>query len=168
MSRADISVKETGGLNAPPTDRWVVASGTTDAIKAGEPAKQSSETARHSVILLADADLTIATDLPMTGIAVTDSTETASASGYSDQYVPLPGIKWEIKAVTSTLVDTQSEIDALKGYLYIIDLTDSVFTMDLATSTATAAFLMVGGDPERATVHFRIRPDACAFGRASV
>ena len=107
-------------------------------------------------------------DQPMTGIAAHDSTETASASGYSDQYVPLPDIKWEVKAKSSTAVDTQSEIDALLGVLYLIDLTSSVFTIDTAVSAGTAAFLMVGGDPNRSTVWFRIRPDACAFGRASV
>src|SRR3990167_4427312 len=113
MSRADISIRETGGRNSIPTDRWVIGSGTTLAIKAGEPAKMSAADAKYSAILLADADLTIATDQPMTGIAAHDSTETASASGYSDQYVPLPDIKWEVKAKSSTAVDTQSEIDAL-------------------------------------------------------
>lgn len=168
MTRADISIKETGGVNSVPTDRWVVASGSTDAVKAGEPAKMSADTARYSVILLADADLTIATDQPMTGIASNDSTETSSASGYSEQYVPLPNIKWEIKAKSSANADSQSEIDALLGELYLIDLTSSVFTIDTTGTAATAAFLIVGGDPERSTVHFRIRPDACAFGRASV
>ena len=168
MSRNDINPKGSGGVNSLPIDRWVVGAGTTDAIKAGEPAKISAVNARHAAILLVDADLTIATDQPMTGVASNDSTETSSASGFSDQYVPLPNVKWEIKARTAANVNTQAEIDVLIGYLYIIDLTSSVFTMDLATSAGTAAFLMVGGDPERSTVWFRIRPDACAFGRAHV
>jgi hypothetical protein len=168
MSRADIAIKETGGRNAVPTDRWVVAAGGTLLVKAGEPAKLSAALAKNQVILLEDADLTIATDQPMSGIAAEDSTETASASGYSDQYVPLPDVKWEIKAKTAASVDTQSEIDALFGYLYLIDLTSSVFTIDTAVSASTAAFLIVGGDANRSTVHFRIRPDACAFGRAMV
>ena len=168
MSRADISIKETGGRNSVPTDRWVVASGQTTLIDAGEPGKMSAATARNTSILLVDADLTIATDQPMTGIAAIDSTETSTASGYSDQYVPLPDIKWEIKAKTSTTADTQSEVDALIGTLYLIDLTSSVFTIDTAGTAETAAFLCVGGDANRSTIHFRIRPDACAFGRASV
>jgi len=168
MSRADISFRETGGRNSIPTDRWVIGSGTTLAIKAFEPAKMSAANAKYSAILLEDADLTIATDQPMTGIAAHDSNETASASGYSDQYVPLPDVQWEIKAKSSAAVDTQSEIDLLRGELYLIDLTSSVFTIDTAVSAGTAAFLMVGGDPNRSTVWFRIRPDACAFGRASV
>lgn len=167
MSRADISIKETGGRNSVPTDRWIVASGTPIGIKAEEPCKQNA-TSSEVTRLLEDADLTIATDQPMTGIAAADSTETASATGYSDQYVPLPDIKWEIKAKSSTAVDTQSEVDALVGELTLIDLTSSVFTIDTTGTAATAAFLIVGGDPNRSTVHFRIRPDACSFGRAAV
>ena len=168
MARNDITIKETGGRNSVPTDRWVVASGQTLLIKAGEPAKQNA-TADENVILLADADLTIATDQPMSGVAAADSTETAAAAGYSDQYVPLPDIKWEMKEKTASLANTQAKIDALLGSLFLIDLTSSVFTMDSASATAsTAAFLIVGGDPNRSTFHFRIRPDACSYGRASV
>ena len=167
MARSDINIKETGGRNSVPTDRWVVASGQTLKIKAGEPAKQNA-TSDENVILLVDADLTIATDQPMTGVAATDSTDTVAASGYSDQYVPFADIKWEIKAKSSTAVDSQSEIDALIGELTLIDLTSSVFTIDTTGTAATAAFLIVGGDPNRSTVHFRIRPDACSYGRAAV
>lgn len=168
MSRADITIKETGGRNSVPTDRWVVASGQTLLIKAGEPAKQNA-VGDENVILLVDADLTIATDQPMSGIAVADSTETASAAGYSDQYVPLSDVKWEIKAKTASLANTVALVDALVGSLYVIDLTSSAFTMDTAAgNTSTNAFLIVGGDPNRSTVWFRIRPDACSFGRATV
>lgn len=170
MARADINPKTSGGLNSIPTDRWGVGISATagSAILAGEPAKISEASFRNAAVALVDADLTVATDQPMTGIAANDSTETTSADGFSDQYVPLSGISWEILSVTAALVDTQAEIDALIGYLYIIDLTSSVYTMDLATSAGTAAFLMVGGDPERSTVWFRIRPDACAFGSAHI
>jgi len=168
LSKADISIKQTGGRNSVPTDRWIVASGQTTLIDAGEPAKESSSIARNQSILLEDADLTIATDQPMTGIAVTDSNETASADGYSDQYVPLPDVMWEIKAKSADAANTQSKIDALIGNLYLIDLTSSKFTIDTAGTAETAAFLCVGGDPNRSTIWFRIRPDACAFGRASV
>ena len=167
MSRADINPKETGGRNSIPVDRWVVAAGTPIGIKAGEPCKQNA-TSSEVTRLLEDADLTIATDQPMTGIAAADSSETASASGYSDQYVPLADIKWEIKTKTSAETNTQAKIDALKGELTLIDLTSSVFTIDTTGTAATAAFLIVGGDPDRSTVHFRIRPDACSYGRAAV
>src|SRR3990167_1314535 len=100
MSRADISVKESGGRNSIPTDRWIVRAGTPVTIKAGEPAKQNLQATGsvEEVILLVDADLTIDTDASMVGVAAIDSTESASASGYVDTYLPLPDIKWEIKA----------------------------------------------------------------------
>ncbi len=167
MSRNDITPKESGGRNSIPIDRWIVASGQTDLIDAGEPAKTNDD--EGEVILLVDADLTLGTDKLMTGIAANDSTETATASGYSDQYVPLPDIKWEIKAKTSTTADTQSEIDALTGHMVIIDLTSSVFTMDAGASTGSNnAFVLLGGDPTRATVHFRIRADASHLARGTV
>lgn len=171
MARNDITIKETGGRNSVPTDRWIVAAGTPILIKAGEPAKQKTVGSNlpQQSILLEDADLTIATDTALTGIAATDSTETAAATGYSDQYVPLPDIKWEIKAKSAAAADTQAEIDLLIGKLFIIDLASAVFTMDTAGATTnTNAFLIVGGDPNRSTVWFRIRPDATSFGRASV
>ena len=168
MSRHDITVKETGGRNSLPTDRWVVALGTPPTIKAGEPCKQNAA-GDENVILLVDADFTVDTDNPMAGIAVIDSNEVAAAAGYVDCYVPLPDIKWEIKAKTAANADTQAEIDALIGCYEIIDLTSSVFTMDTTgTQVVTGAFLTVGGDPNRSTIWFRIRPAACAFGRAKI
>ena len=152
-----------------PTDRWVVAAqASIPLIKAGEPCKQSAN-ADENVVLLGDADLVIATSQPMAGIAAKDSTETAAAAGYVSVYVPLPDIKWEIKALSAAAANTKAEIDALMGQLEVIDLTTAKFTMDTAAGSAsTAAFLIVGGDPERSTVFFRIRSDACSFGRASV
>lgn len=168
MSKADISIRETGGLNYIPTDRWVVATGTTGTIEAGEPCKQNAS-ADENVVVLADEDLTIATDQPMAGMSATDSTETTSAAGYVNLYVPLPSIKWEIKADVAASADTQAEIDAFIGNLLLIDVTTSKFTMSLTDGNSqTAAFSITGGNPSRSTVFFRIRPDACSFGRATV
>ena len=170
MTRNDIIIKETGGLNYVPTSRWITAAGALTLIKAGEPAKQCSATTGYMTsILLADADFTIATDKLMTGIGATDSTDVVGTAGISNQYELLPNIKWEIKAKTATNVDTQAEIDQLSGYAYLIDLATTVFTMDMAGATAAAnAFVVEGGDPSRSTVWFRIRPDATIFGGASV
>lgn len=166
--RADISVKETGGRNSLPTDRWLTAAGQIALIKAGEPAKQNAA-GGEAIILLEDADMTIDTDNPMAGIAAIDSSDTVAAAGYVDCYVPLPDIKWEIKAKSAAAADTQAEIDALVGCYEIIDLTGGVFTMDTTGLQVVAgAFLTVGGDPNRSTIWFRIRPAACAFGRAKI
>ena len=167
MSLADVGIRGTGGLNAPPTDRWVVASGQTDLVEAGEPTKQNAA-GDENVILLVDADLTVATDQPMAGVSVANSTETASAAGYVDVYTPGMWLLYEILALTTATADTQSEIDALIGDAYIIDLTSSAFTMDTAAPAATGAFIITGGDPDVSSVFFRIRLDAVRFGRAEV
>jgi hypothetical protein len=167
LARGDIEIKDRGGLNSVPTDRWVTAAGTPSLIKAGEPGKTPS--LQNQSILLVDADLTIGTDKPMTGVAAKDSTEVAAATGYSVQYVPLATVKWEMKAKTSTTADTQSEIDLLIGGLQVMDLTAAVFTFDAAAATAAAnAFMVAGGDPKRATIWFRIRQSAAAIDRDSL
>src|SRR3990167_5775309 len=96
MALADIGLKGTGGLNAPPTDRWVTASGgTPPVIAAGEPCKQNAA-GDENVILLVDADLTIGTDQPMAGVSVNGSSETASAAGYVDVFTPGKWLLYEI------------------------------------------------------------------------
>lgn len=168
MSRADVSIRETGGLLAPPTDRYTVDAGTPITVKAGEPTKLGG-TAATNVILLVDGDLTIATDQPFTGVAVIDSTETASAAGYVDCYTPLVNLLYEIKAKTASLANTQALVDAFIGEAQVMDLTSSVFTMDTAGGNASAnAFKITGGDPNRSTVWFRVRSDGSMFGRAEV
>lgn len=168
MSLADIGLKETGGLNAPPTDRWEVAAGTPPTIEPGEPCKQGA-TGDEAIILLVDADLTIGTDQPFVGIAVTTSSEVAATAGFVDVYTPLMNLLYEIRELTSTLADTQTEIDDLRGGAYVMDLTSNAFTMDSAAGAgANNAFIITGGDPDRSTYHFRVRTDATVFGRAQV
>lgn len=168
MSRADIWLRETGGLNAPPTDRWVVAAGTPPTIRAGEPAKQNAA-GDENVILLVDADLTIGTDQPMAGVAVVDSNEVSGTAGYVDVHTPCMNLLYEILALTASAADAQSEIDGFIGSAMVIDLTSSAFRMDTAAGNAAAnAFIITGGDIGISSVWFRIRSDATRFGRAQV
>lgn len=168
MARNDIRIVDAGGRNTVPVYTWVVSSGTPVTVKAGEPTKVAS-TSANSVILLEDADLTIATDQPFTGVAAKDSTESATANGTVDLYIPLPGVIYEVAAKSAAAADSASEITALQGKYYAIDLTSSTFTMDTAAGDAAAnAFLIVGGNPKTSTVYFMVRSDATVFGRARV
>lgn len=154
----DITIARTAGGNVP-TYRWQTEAAATD-ITAGQPVKLKAAGSPY-VIPLADADLTIGTDTAMVGIAAGDSTHTATADGYIDVYVPLPGVVYEVKAKTATSVDTQAEIDALVGDRKVIDLTSGTYTMDEAAADgANNAFYIVGGDPDRQTLEFIIRADA--------
>lgn len=167
MARNDIRIHQSP-YSVVPTYNWVVAAGTPVTVKAGEPTKVTS-TSSNAVILLVDADLTIATDQPFTGVAAKDSTETAAATGLVELYKPLDGIEYEMAAKSSTAADSASEILALQGAYYVMDLTSSTFTMDTAAGDAAAnAFLIVGGDPAINSVWFMIRSDATVFGRARV
>lgn len=170
MSRADINIKETGGRNSVPVDRIQTNSGALTLIKAGELAKISVaiSNANHA-ILCVDADFTIGTDKNLLGVAAADSTDTVAATGYVDIYFPCSDVKYEIKAKTAANADTQAEIDAFFGWAYLLDVTSSDMTLDMAGATAAAnAFVVVGGDPNRSTVWFRIRPDATPYGRDAV
>lgn len=167
MSRNDITIIDTGGHNCVPVLRWLVDDRTTSSanqILAGEPTKQGAA-ASQFVIPCVDGDLTIGTDQPFTGIAAADSTETTSADGYVDLYVPLPGVVYEIKALSAAAANTQSEIDAMRGENQVLDLTSGAFTMDTAAGgSANNAFTIVGGDPLKSTVWFTVRIDATYLG----
>lgn len=147
---------------------WQVASGTANSIKAGEPTKQSGTAAVYAA-LLADADGVIGTMQPLIGVGAKLSTDTATADGSVDLALFLPGMIWETQAKSSTAADTQSEINAMVGDLYIVDVTTGKFTMDTANGTvSTAPFLIVGGNPDTSSVWFMTRSDGTIFGRATV
>lgn len=163
MSRNDIRIVDIGGYNVAPTRKFLTEAAAT-AILQGEPVKFKALGSRY-VIPLADADGVIGTMTPIVGVAASDSTQTASADGFVEVYLPLPGIVYEIKAKSTTAADTQSEIDALTLDRAIIDLTSSAYTLDATgTDVATAPFVIVGGNPDRNSLYFTIRAGATFLG----
>lgn len=166
MSRSDIKIVRTAGGNVP-TYKWQTEAGATD-ILAGEPVKLKAAGSPY-VIPLADGDNTIGTDTSIVGIAASDSDHTASADGSIMVYVPLPGVVYEAKAKTSTTADTQAEIDAMVGDRKVFDLTSGVYTVDAAAADAAAnGIIIVGGDPERATLEFIIRANGTILGDSTI
>src|SRR5688572_2843454 len=103
MAKNDIKVVSTGV----PTYTWQTEAAAT-AIYAGEPVKIKAAGSPYA-IPLADADLTLGTDVEFLGIAKTDGTHTASADGTVEVYMPNPGVLYEAKAKTASTVDTQAE-----------------------------------------------------------
>jgi len=163
MARNDIKIKSVGGLNVVPTLRCLTEANAT-AILAGEPVKFKSLGSKY-VIPLADADGVIGTMVPMVGIAASDSTHTASADGYVNVYLPIPGTVWEIKAKGATDANTQAKVDTLVNDRAIIDLTSSTYTLDATgTDVQTAPFTIVGGNPETNTLYFMVRTGATSMG----
>jgi hypothetical protein len=142
-----------------PVVTWQTEAGATD-INAGEPVKLKAAGSPY-VIPLADGDLTIGTDTAMIGFTASASTHTASADGSVDVYRPLPGIVYAMKATTATNIDTQAELDALKGDRITIDLSGGTYTMDEnAGDNANNAFYIVGGNIETGEIYFTVRTDA--------
>lgn len=157
MAKNDIRIRNTGGLADVPTETWQTEANAT-AILAGEPVKLKAAGSPY-VIPLADADMTAGTDTLFIGIAASDSTQTASADGKVQVYVYSPTVTYEIKAKSAAAADTQSEIDALCGDRKNIDLTSSSYTIDTTDAdSANNCMVIVGGDPSRSVLYFRIRP----------
>lgn len=157
MSRNDIKIVDTAGYNVIPTRVYQVASGAAASIKAGEPVVMTTIGTSVYASLAADADPTIGTDY-LLGIAAGDSTDTASAAGTVEVYLPLPGVVYRAKAKSSTAADTDAEILALANKRTIFDLTSSVFTIDTAAADgATNGLILTGtGNSARNEVDFMI------------
>lgn len=128
----------------------IVDAGTAASIKAGEPTKLGSS---GYVGIMVDSDGT--TGARFTGIAKSDSDETATVDGHVNVWLPLPGLVYSGLAKTSTNADTQAEIDALYGKRVIFDLTSSTWTIDTgASDAATNGIVIIGGDYHTSTIYF--------------
>lgn len=139
----------------------LVASGTTASIARSTPTKGADAAAASpwtgAVALMADGDGS--TSQRFTGIAKSDSTETASAAGEVDLWLPLPGYVYAARAKTSSTADTAAEIQALFGKRVVFDLTSSLWTVDAAAADAVAnCVVIIGGDPNTKVLHFVYRP----------
>jgi hypothetical protein len=165
MARYDFKVLTRGGEEVI-TYKALVASGTTLAIKAGEPSLVSGATgARAGVVkAAADADPTTADNHAFAGLAKDDSTETTTAAGEVRLVTPMPGILYSGKAKSSTAANTQAKIDALVAKRVIFDLTSTTWTVDTAATDAAAnGIVIVGGEYASNTVWFMISPGVTIF-----
>lgn|SRR3990167_1048281 len=166
MSLNDIRLQDTGGLNVVPSRSYQVAASAT-TIKAGEPVTLETGPGTATVVPMPDGAPTVSTavtsGLKVIGIAATTSTNTASAAGSVQVYLPMPGIvTWKAKAKVASGADTQSEIDAKANDCIVLDLTSSVYTVDFAAAHAdTNGIEVVGGDPRTSEIFFTFRPVVC-------
>jgi len=159
-------------LHAPSMDqvsiRAIVGSGAAVSINAGEPTIGANATAASwtgAVKIAADADPTTATGHRFTGIAKSDSTDTAAAAGYVDVWLPIPSTIYSGKAKSAAAADTQAEIDGLKFKRVIFDLTGTAWTVDTAAADALAnGVVIVGGDFAKSMIHFLVIPSVSIFG----
>lgn len=145
----------------------LVSAGAVGTIAAGTPTKMamtvSSATWYGDVIPMIDADGTTAQRFA--GVAQSTSTDTASAAGSVNLYLPYPGVLYAALAKTSTTFDTQAEVDAAFGKGVFFDLTSSVWTVDVgATPAQVNCVIITGGDYRTATVNFNYKQSGTFLG----
>jgi hypothetical protein len=145
----------------------IVASGGVSTIAAGTPTKAADAVNAGpwtgAVVPMVDGDGTTAQRF--TGVAKSTSTDTASAAGTVDLYLPYPGILYAANAKTASTFDTQAEVDANFGKGVFFDLTSTVWTVDVAASAAQAnCVIIVGGDFRTQKVYFNYKNSGTFLG----
>lgn len=142
-----------------------VASGTSASINAGEPTTPAGATGSvtGTVALSADASPTVvgtATNVHFSGLAKSDSNETASVAGNVTLWSPMPGILYSAAAKSTAAADTAGEIIALLNKRVVLDLTATKWTVDTAATDSTSnGVIIFGGDPGTSVVYFAISPN---------
>ncbi len=159
MAKGDIDFQDVSGKNVVSTKRYQTETGAT-AILVGEPVKLKTAGSPF-VIPLATTEPIIGTTTQVIGIAASDSTETASADGVVDVYIPDSSVVWRARATTPANIDTKVKLDALQNDRVVFTLAAGIFTVDEnAADGATKGIQITGGDPETGDVFFTIRPAA--------
>jgi hypothetical protein len=164
MAKNDVRIVDVGGANVTPVRTFKTEAAGT-AIKVGEPVKIGG-TGNNFVIPLATGDPEIGTDR-MVGIAASDSTQTASANGTVQVYIPIPGVTvMRAKATTAANVDTDAKILALLNDSVAFDLTGTVYTVDEdeGDDPDVHGILIVDGDKDEKTLDFVLKAGASISG----
>lgn len=139
--------------------KWLVASGSANSIHAGEPTIKGEATGTSTGVckIMVDGDPLTTSTHQFTGIAKSESTDTASAAGVCTTWMPLPGIVYSAKAKTSSTADTQAEVDALQGKRVVLDLSSTTWSVDAAATDAqTNPVVIVGGNYVTTEIFFMV------------
>lgn len=144
-------------LDAAFSQKWNVPSGAVGTVAAGSPTKTVDAAAASpylgTIAPMVDGDGSTAQRF--TGIAKGDSTDTATAAGTVELWLPLPGIIYSCAAKAASNANTQALIDALRGKRVVFDLTSSVWTIDTAANDAVAnTVVIIGGEPASSLMYF--------------
>lgn len=150
----DIQILNQGVLEQVGAKRYNVAAGAT-TINPGEPV--TCALGGTTVTAMATNKPVVGTDF-LAGVAVSTSTQTASAAGVVDVFPIVGGVVYTIKPTVAATWDTQAEYDALVGKRVLIDLTAGAYTI-LAADGATSGCVIQAMDitryPGRVAFSFR-------------
>lgn len=102
----------------------------------------------------------------MVGIAASQSTETTTADGTVNVYLPLPGVVYRCKATTASNINTAAKLLGVTFDCVTFDLSTTTFTVDEnETSDENVHGLrIVGGNISQGTVDFTINPRCTILG----
>jgi hypothetical protein len=144
----------------------IVPSGTSASIARGTPTKAvdvSGASWTGGVAVMADGNGTTA--VRFTGIAKSTSTETASAAGTVNLWLPTPGLTYQGFAKSAAAANTEAEIAALFGKAVFFDLTTGDWTVDTAaTDAGINCVVITGGDPNNSLINFFYKPAGTMLG----
>lgn len=135
----------------------IVAAGSANSIHAGEPTIKGEATGTSTgvVKIPVDGDPLTTSQHQFSGIAKSESTDTAAAAGVVTIWAPLPGIIYESKAKTSTDANTAAKVAALFDKRTILDLTGTTWSVDAAaTDSKNNGIFIVGGDFRTQSIYF--------------
>lgn len=144
----------------------LVASGGVATIAAATPTKSADATtaATGAVVPMVDGDGT--TSQNFTGIAKSDSTDTAALAGVVTLWLPLPGYVYASKAKTASTANTAALVQALFRKRVVFDLTASLWSVDAAAADAAANMVtIVGGDFQTQTLYFTYKTTGTMIGQ---
>lgn len=160
MAKGDIKIVDVGGANVPPIKTFRTEAAGTD-IFAGEPVKLGG-TGTNYVVPLATGDPEIGTDIVF-GIAASDSTQTATADGTIDVYLPLPGTVYRCAATTPANLALGILNDCVT-----FDLTAGVYTVDEdeGTDEAVHGLRIIDFDTTLGTVDFELKQAGTRYGNS--
>lgn len=147
----------------------LVASGGVATIAPGTPTKSADAagSATGAVVPMVDGDGAIGQNF--TGIAKSESTDTASAAGVVTLWLPLPGYVYAAKAKTGSTADTAAEVQALFRKRVVFDLTTVFWTVDAAATDALVnCVTIVGGDYLTQTLYFTYKNNGTMIGQEQV
>lgn len=147
----------------------IVAAGGVSTILAGTPTKGADANAASpwtgAVVPMVDADGT--TSQRFTGIAKNTSSDTASAAGVVELWIPQADLIYAGKAKTASNANTLALVSALFGKRVIFDLTAGTWTVDTAAADATTnCVVIVGGDFQTSTIYFTVANQGNMFSAA--
>jgi len=147
----------------------IVAAGAVATIAAGSPTKSADAAgaATGAVIPMVDANGTIAENF--TGVAKSDSNETAAVAGTVAIWLPLPGYIYSCATKLATDINTPAKLGAMFRKRVIFDLTGTTWTVDSGAADALVnCVTIVGGDYRTGTVYFVYKPAGTLLGQHQV